>query len=215
MTTDSTTVVEYWSLSASDWIQIAIALLTFVAIIIALFGDWLRTKWFQPRFAIRLTKEKGEPVDVRVGQAQPVVPARYYHITVANLRKYPRADDVAVYLTSIREKNVQGEYIPKWSGEVPLRWRHQEIYPLFRAIGPEIDCDLASIVKDNGLVLHPILYPNNLTTVWSGAVNLIVTIVIRHRDGASPEHQVNITWDGDWATGENELAQHFNVKILP
>ena len=201
-------------LNMGDCIQTIIAILTLFAVLVALFGDWLKAKMFKPSLNLRLTLSKGEAVNMRTPNGSLDIPARYFHLLVTNQRGFPAATDVAVFLTACDLVGGNGQYRRVWTGEVPLRWRHQELYPLFRTVGPAIDCDLVCIMKGKGVSLLPIVYPNNLPIHWTDPFDMIVSAVVRHREGESIPYRIKITWDGKWHDGENELAQHFAVVIL-
>lgn len=202
------------AMNSSDCIQAIIAVLTLMAVLVALFGDWLKARMFKPSLGLSLTLPKGEAVKMRTPDSIIETPARYYHLLVTNHRGFPAASDVAVYLTASDFMGANGQYRRVWTGEVPLRWRHQELYPLFRTIGPAIDCDLVCIMKGNGVSLMPIMYPNNLQVHWTDPFDMMLTVVVRHREGESKPYRIKIVWDGKWHDGESELAQHFQVIII-
>jgi hypothetical protein len=54
-------------------------------------------------------------------------------------------------LLRVEEPAANGEFQIVWTGAIPLAWRHQQLYPVARAIGAPCDVDLCSIVKDKWL----------------------------------------------------------------
>jgi hypothetical protein len=132
-------------------VNVAIAVGTIGAVLAALFGDWIRAAIFKPRLTLELASVVGEATTVQLtapsGESRPEK-ARYHHLRVANRAAWPKASQVQVYLVRIEEPGPDGTLQVKWAGDVPVKWKFQEIYPLQRTIGPETDLDLCSVVKD-------------------------------------------------------------------
>ena len=61
----------------SWWVQVAIAVVTISAVVVALFGQALRARFFPPRLALALVHPEGELT--RFGNGHQV---RYYHVRV-------------------------------------------------------------------------------------------------------------------------------------
>jgi hypothetical protein len=121
-----------------------------------------------------------------------------------------------VFLLRIEEEGPDGKLQPTWSGDVPIRWRHQEIFPLERTVGAPADCDLCSVVKyeiDRRLYIHPLIVPLNLRVERTGRQKFEMIVQARANEGVSPITRVQISWDGDWADGEVEMGKHFKVIL--
>jgi hypothetical protein len=122
--------------------------------------------------------------------------------------------DATVVLTKVDLMQPDGRYVTKWTGDVPLRWRHQELYPLQRTIGSPIDCDLIVATNMDGVNLPLVLFPNNLQSQWTRPIDALLHVALRHRDGLSEGPLIRITWDGNWNSGEMEMSQHLTVAII-
>jgi hypothetical protein len=84
--------VAVWQAIASTCAAIG----TFLAVVVALFGDWLRGIWFRPALKLALRRAAGEATTV----GSMSVPARYYHLVVSNDRSR-NATHVEVLLVRI------------------------------------------------------------------------------------------------------------------
>lgn len=154
-----TTAWQFWL----TWItQVAIAVGTIAAVIVALFGGWLRARFAPPKLVLGLENELGVKTPVNLtapdGSTREAL-SRWYHVRVDNKRRWSPATQVQVFLLRIEEPDASGEYQITWLGEIPIRWRDQEIKPLVRTIGYAADCDLCSVVKDKWVELHPLIAP--------------------------------------------------------
>ena len=94
-----------------------------------------RGKFFPPLLTLTLADKDGELTRVRLVWMQDNEPrerweaARYYHLRVSNSRRWSPAHQVQVSLLRLEEAAAGGELIAVWSGDIPLRWRHQETVP--------------------------------------------------------------------------------------
>lgn len=205
---------QFWS----DWIvQVAIAFGTISAVVIALFRNWLRAWIAPPRLVLKLDNERGSKVPAIIRAPSGThreTDSRYYHVTVGNERRWFPATQVQIFLLRMEEPDAAGQYKMTWVGEVPIRWRHQEIQPLVKTIGYDADCDLCSVVKEKWLELHPLIR----LTAWDPrhreSCHLIVTLQARGVESDSNLLRVQIDWDGGWADDTDEMAKHAVVKVL-
>ncbi len=200
------------------WVNLAVALGTFAAVLVALFGDWFRSRFFSPKLKLELRSLTGEKtiasfqMQTEEGPKEVREDARYYHVRVSNGAPWPRATQLQINLLQIEEQGPDGALQVSWAGEVPIRWMHQEIYPLSRTIGPPADSDFFSVVKDKFLQLHPLILPNNLTAIRKGPVHLVVSLQAIANEGKSRITRFQIAWDGQWEDGEKEMTRHLVVK---
>jgi hypothetical protein len=67
------------------WVNFAVALGTTLAVLVALFGDWIKNKWFKPDLRIEFSEPRGVLVQsMELAPGQRVVDMRYYHLRVRN-----------------------------------------------------------------------------------------------------------------------------------
>jgi hypothetical protein len=207
---------EFWM---NWWVNLSVAVATFAAVLIALFGDWFRARIFSPKLKLQLRNSHGEATVVRMqwqdetGIHETRDAARYYHVRVLNEKRWPAANQVQVHLVRVEELGADGLQVT-WSGEMPIQWMHQAIYPLARTIGASAYCDLCSVVKDKWIRLHPVVSPHNLSVERPGPVSLIISLQARGNEAESGISRFQIQWDGKWADDDQQMMNHFVVKDI-
>jgi len=199
-----------------NWaINLSVAIGTLAAVFVALFGDWIKAKLFRPKLSLSLVSRGGElktAVLLSPNGATREEKARFYHLRVTNLVRWPTATQVQVHLMRLEEPGPDGELTLKWAGDVPLRWKFQEIHPISRTVGPSADCDLCSVIKGKWLELHPLIVPNNLPARRREKTDLVVSVQARSNEGESDIRRFRISWDGQWEDGESEMIHHLVAK---
>ena len=185
-----------------------------------MFGQAFRGKFFPPKLSLTLANSDGEKTRVRLIWAEKNETkerwenARYYHLRVANGRRWSPENQLQVVLLRVEEPGPDGEFVVSWTGDIPMGWRHQQLFPAFRTIGPESDIDLCSIVKDKWLQLHPLVVPLNLETVRRQPTNLLLSLQARSNECDSNVLRVRVSWDGQWHDGAQEMRRHLIVKLV-
>jgi len=204
-----------------NWVvNVGVALGTLGAVFAALFGDILRSKWFPPCLQLTLPHPEGHktqikwPVKTETGMEQRAEDVRYYHLRVSNTRRWSPAREVQVFLTRVEEPGPDNALQVVWSGDIPVYWDHQELFPPARTIGPAADCVLCSVLKGGALVLHPLVVPFNMKTRWEKSCTVITSFQARSSQADSDNIRVQIAWDGHWEDGEAEMKRHLVVKML-
>src|SRR5262245_18575673 len=137
-----------WLPSAEGWSAIG----TFLAVVVALFGEWFRAQipWLQPRLKLELIP-KPEPVKTMLtsDKGQRYEDSFYFYGKVTNTRRSIRtANQVQVFLVRQEELLPNGEYQITSTKEVPIIWHLQEAKPVQLTIGPEQTFPICSLVKD-------------------------------------------------------------------
>jgi hypothetical protein len=200
------------------WVSVGVAIATLAAALVALFGDWIKSRLFSPKLKLSLRNDVGDRTTVTTqweteqGLQQRNAEARYYHVKVENKTRWPHANRTQVYLVRVEEPGPGGDLQITWSGELPLQWTHQAIHPVARTIGPSAYCDLCSVVKGQGVQLHPLIVPNNFPVIKRSKVTLFVSLQAKGIEGESPIARFRIAWDGNWEDGETEMKRHLSVK---
>jgi hypothetical protein len=203
------------------WVNAAVAVGTFLAILAALFGDKLKNIWFKPKLILTLRSKIGERTPMHLewvdhkGLQTKETQARYYHLQVSNQNRWPIATDVQLILIRLEEPGPNGVLQGTWVGDVPIRLRHQEIYPMARNIGPTADYDLCSVRQDGVFGLHPlIMTPLNLVHIKNKAATMVVSLQARSNEADSKIYRFRIAWDGKWEDGDSEMLRHFIVEDI-
>jgi hypothetical protein len=197
----------WWNWGAT----VAQSIVTLLAVLVALFGEWARTRipFLQPKLSIDLK----DSVGTLSGFGEPREPARYYYLRVYSPRRWPKPTETQVFVVRIEARKPNGLYQTIWTGEVPLRWMHQEIKSLTQTISREMEADFLCVTKSGQLQLMLLLYPNNMEPSYTGTTNLIVTVRAHAKECSSGELPVAIDWDGGWNDGNDEMTNHLAVRV--
>ena len=201
-----------------EWIFHAlIAFGTLLAVVVALFGDWLKNRWWRPTIKLELLSRLGTFAKAQLlapdGSARPA-DARYYHLMVSNPGRWPAATGVQVYLLRIEEPGAGGHLNVIWTGDVPLAWRHQAIHPLARTIGADAHCDLLCVVENKWVevltILKTVDFP--FTQKRNPFQGVVLTVQARGAETDSKVMRIRISWDGRWNAGDVEMGRHLEVQ---
>lgn len=213
-----------WYLDPYWWVSATAATATTLAVLVALFGDIARRKWFPPILKLDLLKPCGELTIALLQLPNTIEPprpekARYYHLLVSNKRGWSPANHAIVYVTRVDIPGAGGEYHTVWTGEAPLPWRHGQLYSLQRPVGvADLHCDLICLVRDKWLELPLVIRPNRLPTDcgepgrWRKAVAMIVYVQVKALEAQSPVVGFTVAWDGGWEDGDIEIERHLRIE---
>ncbi len=206
-------------MDTATWIALFAAIATFLVAVVALFGDAIKAKWLGPKLRLDLLSPLGNLTSVPPTKDEAErKPARYHHVRLTNQRRWSRATQARVYLLQVEEPGPDGTPQTRWAGDIPLRWRWQDVYPLERQVGPEAVCDLCSVVKGKRLsvetlILPAALEPHRVREIGT-SVDMTLVLQARSAEGESPVTSFGIAWDGRWEDGDAEMATHLVVKQL-
>jgi hypothetical protein len=195
-------------------VSVAVALGTLSAVVVALFGR----RWYPPRLKMDILDKLGEKTFAirRVSDAlSEDHEVRFFHIKVWNERRWSTANQTQVFLIAIEEKGANDQWQVKWTGNVPMRWRDQEVTPFTQTIGAPRDSDFCMVDKDTGVIsLMPLIAPNNLKVHRKGPCKFIARLQARCTEKDSEELSVQVSWDGGWEDGNFEMRRdHLQVDI--
>lgn len=202
------------------WIKLAGVIVTFLAVLVALFGEVGRRKFFPPKLDLSFYDPKGESTFVRLNRAgnevlsEPVyLGARFYHLLVRNDRRWSPANQVQIVLLGIEIPKADGEFAPIWNGDVPFGWKNQEFFPASRTVGPDAYIDLCSVREDGTFQIYPAFRPNMLKAEWANeSVRLRLSLQARSTEADSNVLRFEISWDGKWEDGADEMLRHLVVN---
>jgi len=189
-----------------------VAVGTIGAVIVALFHDYLKPR---PRISMKVLDTQGHLVPVSSQQGDEPSEARYFHLKVTNTRRGTRANGVQIFLTHIQKKGPDDRYSTYWVGDLPMRWRHQEVHPLQRVVGPDLDCDLCSVHKDGPVRLETLLVPGEFQREYFPGPNIDVVLTFQARsiEVDSKFYHVRIAWDGKWPD-QSVISTHLVVDEI-
>ena len=197
------------------WINLAVALATFLAAMVALFGRQFWALVCPPLLRMKLLEEYGEKT-IAVRRIKENLSmddeVRFFHLKVWNeRRRWASAHQAQVFLMALEQPGPNGEWQVTWTGNVPMRWRDQEITPFAQTIGAPIDCMVGKLQRI--LELMPLITPNNLKVHWKGPCRFMARLQARSTEKDSEELYVQVSWDGEWEDGDIEMRKHLTVEI--
>jgi hypothetical protein len=198
-------------MTSRDFIELAIqgliALGTISIAVLAVWGDWFRSRLASPKLRINLRDPLGELTKFQNG-----TPVRYYHIRVSNQRAWVPARNTRILVRSLSKPAPDGTFLEETQvSDLQLTWRYPQLGTMYRTIGPEEFCDLGSVTKD-GFRLTTYVIPNNFTRVIVQQGKLRAEILAVADNGYSQPLHVEISWDGQWDDGAAEMSRHLMIK---
>lgn len=76
------------------------------------------------------------------------------------------------------------------------------------------DCDLFNIVKGKWIELLPLIKPLNLNVQHKENSLVVLSLQARANEADSAILCVQISWDGKWEDGAQEMKRHLIAKVL-
>jgi hypothetical protein len=181
-------------------------LFTFLAVLIAIWGQPIRNHWSKPRLQIALKP----PVFAETTHGKK---GWYYLISVTNTRRSAPAQHVQLLLTTIWKQDPAGSwYEHVFSGPVQVTWRWHHNTPQFRTIGPEAHAVLGTLREDEQFKLQLYLYPTNIIKWirWDEPTLLVFKAVSDTAE--SKPLAIELTWDGKWTDAQDDIGKHCVVR---
>jgi hypothetical protein len=215
------------SVTISDKIQLLMVFGTFLAVLVALFGQRLWEFWDKPVLKILFKQESPSCHKTSLGGRVPVY---YFRFIVKNTGN-KQAEDCEAYLEKIKKLNDLGKceeytnFTPvnlKWSGfREPIQ---RTIYP-----DKETFCDLGKIVEQPQLYeskyvnattqeqkLNKFIFelPEVYYSQWDCLLpgKYITTISIYSRNAKVVTRDFEITWSGNWKSNDTEMFKELVIS---
>lgn len=205
---------QFWT----NWIvQAAVAIGTLAAVVVALFGKWLRAKWVPPCLQLSIENHRGTKSPCIISkQGGPATQSesRWYHLKLENARRWSPAPGTDVLLLNLEEEDAAGRFNSIWRGAMPIKWRSFGYLPGGRTVGYPAECDLLSVVRDGGLDIHPVVIEFPMNAHRNTACKFVMTVQARSIDADSNVLRIQIAWDGNWADGNDEMMRHLVITVL-
>lgn len=111
------------------------------------------------------------------------------------------ATQAQIFITRIARVE-DGKDDPVWAGELPMRWRYQEQYPIHRTIGGPKQVDLCYTVGNQNLIIEPQIKAGEFPGEYSLAEKIALTVQARSVETDTCEYRIEI----HWSDKENRLA---------
>ena len=205
-------------------IQAAASAATVAAVVVALWGDWFRSKVAAPKLRIELPAPVGTfvPLSSNSGRLDYTKHIAFYvHCKVVNDRKWVRARNVRVLLRAIHRMGPDGRFMPV-PLSVPLQfvWSNSEITPPAVDIQDEQYFDLGCIVNPpsgSSQQFLPAFYitSNNFRGNLQANECLRYSLQIQAEHFASERFSViEVAWDGKWNENPEVMREHLRISAI-
>lgn len=137
------------------------AIATFLAVLVALFGDTLRHRFLKPKLTLRMQRGDSPP-----GVHTDRKHAHYFHLVMRNESRLATARNVRVILTDVFAKS-DSEWELLGSPTIQTQWKHHATLPPAVTIAPncKMYADAFYIgegVGESIINIHPVAMPHNL-----------------------------------------------------
>jgi len=197
---------------------------TWAAVMVALFGDWIRARLFPLRLGLELVDGSGDLtfqdrswIDDSGERQQRRAKARYYYVRVRNTARVRVAHDVQIMLMDLSVEGPDGQPQVRGRGPLPLIWQHQQLYPLLRTVGAAGDEAVANfffVLESKPLEFMLALVPNNFQHRIDPPLKIWVTLQARAAEGVSKPWRLQIAWNGKWHEGSAEMGDNLKIRVL-
>jgi hypothetical protein len=201
-------VTEYETYSV--WIALGGIIVTFLAVVVAIWGERLRQLLSSPK--LRLSLDSPALTSRNDGHQ-----GWYYILRVDNERSSSPATNVQVLLTRVLKQTPDGDWEDQtFSGPVPVMWRWPEIQPPYETVGPDKWATFGYVIANTQrLVLQFYFSPNNLTASIPPDEPTRLEFCAVSDTGRSKPLLVQVDWDGGWAEDAVEMHNHLTVQSVP
>lgn len=196
------TPFEKWSIV----VGIAGALATFLAVVVALFGEKLRQIWSSPKLQVMLF----EPAITKTNAGMK---GWYYLLRTSNQSRSNPAANVRILLSKIERKAPDGSWVEEtFSGPVQVMWRWPQFMAQYQTIGPPQEATFACVhqnEKEISLCLY--WFPNNMRQSILPGETVRLSFVAASDVAESDVHSVVISWDGKWNEDRAEMKKNLRI----
>lgn len=189
-----------------------VAVGTLGTVVVALFGNYWRRRFFPPKLKVQLCEPAGELTSSRF--AEQSKKSWYYHVMVENEHRWSPATNVSLHLVAMDLPGPDNQFIREWNGDVQLKWAFMAFYPAQnRTVGKPIRYDLVSVDEEfSNLALHPIAASTSLKATRQGKCRFAVWLQARSSESDSRIARIEISWDGVWKDNPADMDKHLILK---
>ncbi len=201
---------EKWQLVINSVVGIG----TILVAILAIWGDWIRYRLGgAPKLTLTLRDPHGDLV--RINQGDSTRRARYYHLLVANDRKWTLAHNVRVVIVEYLRPIADGTLVSQpLSGPLQLMWQFALVNPnpMYRTVGQDAICDLGYIVEGEDFKLATYYAPSNFEGSLSKDQRMRLIVQAIADNAVSNTLSIDVAWNGRWSEGTLEMASNLVIK---
>lgn len=193
-------------------IQTIIAFGTISAVIVAIWGDLLRSKFAPAKLTIEEHNFRGSTTKFSNGKN-----ALFFHMIVRNRRSWIASRNCRAMLVQIQKKGLDGEFHQQ-NLVIPLQfsWSPAEVSPLLATINKEQVLDLGFIAEGDECFRPALYYVSNNFQGFIKKGELFRYFIEIYSDNftSSKPFVVEISWDGKWSDDLDIMSQHLLIKVI-
>jgi hypothetical protein len=214
----STPLWQFWT----DWaVKFLGMLATVAAVIVALFGYWLRRRIDPPRLRLEHSSAEGwqgivYELDTATNKAKYQRGGIWHHVRVQNNKtRWNPVTGVHIFLLKIEAPDASGDFKPIWEGPpAALVWRYETGNLKPKTIGRPEECDFCHVLEDTGeLRLSPLIKgqaPDKFTGPFP--LKLRLRLQARGVEADSDIYRLEVYWDGKTSDDKTQMSRHLVVK---
>jgi hypothetical protein len=180
--------------------------------ILAIWGDWVRSKFAPAMLVIVPQTLRGDPTTTRDGRR-----VMYYHLRVVNQRQWLPIHNCRVLLKGLTKRGPDNQFHPVPMA-VPLQfvWAPAEITPPVITLVNEQILDFGYVLETEK-TFSPTLY--SYAHNFKGHVQpneaVRFQLQIEATNFSSRVYQVfEVAWDGNWSFVPEEMAEHLRIQEI-
>jgi hypothetical protein len=180
--------------------------------VLAIWGDWFRSKLVPVKLKIVPHVLRGDPTKDQFSKK-----LMYYHLKVVNLRPWVPAENCRVLLRSMTKRGPDGQFRPIHMS-IPLQfvWAPAEITPAIVTLVKEQIFDFGLVAEDDRLFVPRLFnYPFNFQGVIGANEAVRFYLQVDGTNFHSSKYQVfQVAWDGQWNYEPEQMANHLVITEL-
>ena len=179
--------------------------------VLAIWGDWVRSKLAPLKLTLTLPNPNGDPMRYESGTR-----AMFYHLKVINHRSWASAENCRVLLVGLSRRDPSGTFQPV-SVPFPLQfiWTQAEFTLPIITLMKEHMLTLGRI-EENSTKFTPNLYvtPHNFQGFVGKQEAVRFHLQIEAANFSSPLYVIEVAWDGVWSFEPDTMKRHLPVNMI-
>lgn len=197
-------------------VDITTAIATFAAVVVALFGDWIRDRIFAPKLNVSIADAAGDLTQLQNGMTVVV-----YHVLVSVEDPTKPAEQCEARLVEIEKATEHGLF-----AQLPLpvsqqlAWAPRELSPLAITVRTTQILDFGMLspfqhYRGGAHLFEPWLvgFPNNFRGQLSQGERFRYVVEFTAKRLRSPMRcKIEVQWIGDWSEDPKERAKAIRVR---
>lgn len=189
-----------------------VALGTLAVAVLAIWGDWIRSKLAPAKLEIELHTPQGDPTTTVSGTR-----LMFYHLRVINRRPWLPALNCRVLLKGLMRRGPDNIFHPTPMA-VPTQfvWAPAEITPPVITLVREQVLDFG-IIAENGQRFEPRLYSFAVNFGGFVQANEAVRYQLQIEASNFPASRIQVfevAWDGQWDFNSATMSQHLRLREI-